>query len=207
MILKAKHHFIIYPFLKRYILRKIERTFNSVIIEGEYIDRELPVMVISNHISWWDGLWIYYLNHQLLKKRFHFMMLEEQLKRFWYFNYCGGFSIKKNSKTIFETFNYTAELLSNSNNLVLIFPQGKIQSMHNHKIEFEKGIERIIRKLDNEISILYVVNLIDYLSNPKPTLYQYLEEYHYDEFDFVDFENSYQNFFHRCITKQSLLYQ
>ncbi len=207
MILKAKHHPIIYPFFQKYVHWKIKKAFNSVIIDGNFLDRNLPVLVISNHSSWWDGFWIYILNHRLLKRKFHFMMLEEQLKRYWYFNYCGGFSIKKNSKTIFETFNYTVELLNDSNNLVLIFPQGKIQSMHNHRIEFEKGIERIIKKLDNEISILFVVNLIDYLSNPKPTLYQYIEEYNYDEFDFDDFKESYQNFFQRCIIKQSLLYQ
>jgi hypothetical protein len=53
------------------------------------------------------------------------MMLEDQLKRYWFFKYTGGFSVKKKSKSITETLNYTQELLSDGKNLVLIFPHGQ----------------------------------------------------------------------------------
>lgn len=205
MIIRARHNFIIYSFFQKYTLWKIKRHFNDVIILGDYADRGLPILVVSNHSTWWDGFWIYYLNHKILKRKFYFIMLEDQLKKYWYFRYCGGYSIKKNSRSIFETLNYTAELLSNPDNLVLIFPQGEITSMHNHNIRFERGIELVMRKLKSEISILFVVNLIDYLSKPKPSLYQYISEYRYDKFDFFDFETSYKNFFKQSIERQSIL--
>ena len=72
-------------------------------------------------------------------------MLEEQLKKNWFFQYTGGYSIKKSTRSVVESLNYTAELLENNKNLVLMFPQGKIQSMHRSEFVFEKGIERILK--------------------------------------------------------------
>jgi len=202
MILKAKHHFFIYPFFQKYSLWKMKKHFHEVKIIGNFDDENLPILVISNHTNWWDGFWLMYLNLKLLKRKFHFMMLESQLRKYWFFNYSGGFSINKKSRTVFETFDYTAYLLTDAKNMLIVFPQGEITSMHNKTIKFEKGIERIINKLKNKISILQVVNLIDYFSNPKPTLFQYLQEYRFENFDFSDFEKSYQNFYLKCIENQ-----
>lgn len=202
MILKAKHNFFIYPFFQKYALAIIKKHFHEVKLFGDYHDNNFPVLIISNHTSWWDGFWLMYLNLKILKRKFHFMMLESQLRKFRFFNYTGGFSINKNSRTIIETIDYTAELLCNPKNMVIIFPQGEITSIHKQKIQFEQGIERIIKKLENKISILQIVNLIDYFSNPKPTLYQYFKEYNFENFDFSDFEKSYQTFYTQCIENQ-----
>ena len=202
MILRAKHHFFIYPFFQKYTLWKVKKIFHEVKILGELKDNNKPLLIISNHVSWWDGFWLMYLNLKLLKRKFHFMMLESQLRKFWFFNYSGGFSVNKNSRTIFETIDYTANLLSDTENMVIIFPQGEINSIHNQKISFEKGIERIIKKLKNEITILFVANLTDYFSNPKPTIFQYIKEYNYEKFNFLDFENSYQKFYSESVENQ-----
>jgi len=202
MILKAKHHFFIYPFFQKYTLWKMKKNFHEVKLIGKIDLKELPLLVISNHSTWWDGFWLMHLNLKVLKRKFHFMMLESQLRKFWFFNYSGGFSVNKNSRTIFETIDYTADLLSNTENMVIIFPQGEINSIHNQKISFEKGIERIIKKLKNEITILFVANLTDYFSNPKPTIFQYIKEYKYENFNFLDFENSYQKFYSESVENQ-----
>ena len=102
MILKAKHNFIIYLFFKQYAEWIMKRHFGVIQILGDFQEKKLPVLLISNHISWWDGFWSMYLNVKVLKRKFHFMMLEEQLRKFWFFNYSGGFSVNKKSKTIIE---------------------------------------------------------------------------------------------------------
>jgi 1-acyl-sn-glycerol-3-phosphate acyltransferase len=170
-------------------------------VNGNFDDKGLPLLLISNHFSWWDGFWAVYLNYRIFHRRFHFMMLEEQLKKHMFFSKTGGFSIKKGSKSIVETIDYTAHLLSDKKNLVLIFPQGEIRSMHTQEIFFEKGIEHIIKKLNNSIHFVFLVNLVDYFSSPKPGLYMYIREYEGADFTTDTLQKEYNRFYSECIAE------
>lgn len=202
MILKAKHHPFIYPFFQRYTLLIMKRKFSPIYIIGEFRDNELPVLLISNHISWWDGFWAMYLNLKVFKRRFHFMMLEEQLRKFWFFNYSGGYSVNRNSRTILETICYTVELLKDKNNMVLIFPQGEIQSMHKQLFTFEKGLESILKKVENEIQIVFSGNMVDYFSKSKPGLYLHIKNYTGKSNKLEDIMSQYDEFYKECIDYQ-----
>ena len=202
MILKAKHHFIIYPFFKWYSCFIVKRNFSKVTIVGEFEEKKLPIVVISNHISWWDGFWVMYLNVNVLHRKFHFMMLEEQLRKYWFFNFTGGFSVNKKSKSIIETIHYSSELLNDNKNMVLVFPQGEIQSLHNSTIQFETGIERILKNKGNNVQLVFMVNLIDYFSSPKPGIYFHLKEYTGEVFDIKSIQESYNSFYSEAIEKQ-----
>jgi len=199
MILKAKHNFFIYNFFRNYAVRKTNKFFENVYITGTYKNKDKPLLVIANHISWWDGFWVMYINRKIFKRKFHFMMLEEQLKKYWFFNYSGGFSVNKKSKTIIETLNYTLELLKDKNNMVLIFPQGEIKSIYENNIKFEKGIDWIIKKSEN-IQIIQVANFVDYFSKQKPSLYIYLEEFEQNKK--TSLEKSYNQFYSKSVEKQ-----
>lgn len=203
MIIKAKHNPIIHQFFKLYTRWIIKQNFSSTHIVGEFEDRNLPILLISNHVSWWDGFWAFYLNINLFKRRFYFMMLEEQLRKYWYFNYSGGFSIKKKNRSSLESLNYAAELLADRNNAVLVFPQGAIFSQHNQLIRFEKGIERILKNKNQPLQIILLVNLTDYFSNKKPSLYQYIKEYNFKQSEIISIEEQYQAFYLKCIEYQS----
>lgn len=204
MILKAKHNAVIYPFFKWFIRWKIRRNFKPIKIIGEVAHKNLPVLLITNHNSWWDGLWVEYVNQQIFKRKFYFMMLEDQLRKFWFFNYTGGFSVKKNSKSIIETLDYTRQLLTNKNNLVLMYPQGKIQSMHEPDFKFERGLEHILKKLQNPVQVIFMVSLVDFFSSDKPGLYLYLQEYTENEFKTENIQLAFSTFYQICIEKQKL---
>lgn len=207
MILKAKHNFFIYPFFQWYAVWLIKRKFSKANIIGSFDDKNLPVLLIANHISWWDGFWVMYLNLKILKRKFHFMMLEEQLRKFWFFNYTGGFSVNKKAKSVIETLNYTGELLSDSKNMVLIFPQGEIQSMHLQTFSFEKGINHILSGKEEKIQILFMANLVDYFSTPKPIINIYIQEYQDLQLNLESIENGYNEFYKRCVEHQKGLKQ
>ncbi len=202
MILKAKHNFFIYSFFQWYAVWLIKRKFSKANIIGRFNDKNLPVLLISNHISWWDGFWAMYLNVNILKRKFHFMMLEEQLRKFWFFNYTGGFSVNKKAKSVIETLNYTSELLSDSKNMVLIFPQGEIQSMHLQTFQFEKGIHHILRGKEGNIQMLFMANLVDYFSTPKPIINIYIQDYEDSSLNLESIQNSYNEFYRRCVENQ-----
>lgn len=201
MILKARHHVFIYPFFMRYAVFITKRYFQKVNVLGDIKDTGLPILVIANHISWWDGFWIAYLNETRFHRKFHFMMLEEQLRKYWFFNYAGGFSVRKGSRTVVETLHYTSELLKNRGNLVLVFPQGEIQSMHNQHFVFEKGIDRVLQN-KHDVQVIMVASMVDYLSQKKPSLTMYLEEYNDAGSDHQSIEARYNAFYKECVTRQ-----
>ena len=173
----------------------MKRHFHKVELIGNYENTGKPVLVLSNHYSWWDGFWLMYINLKVLKRKFHFMMLEEQLRKFWFFNYTGGFSVNKNSRSIIETIRYTVDLLSNKNNMVLVFPQGEIQSQHKNTIRFEKGIEKILNTTQNEVQILFVANFTEYFSEPKPSLFINFKEYKSTDYSTKVIEEAYNKFY------------
>lgn len=203
-MIKAKHHWFIYPFFIFYSFWKIKRHFKDVhintLLPTDTMDK--PILLIGNHISWWDGFIVQYINQKLWKKKFHFMMLEEQLKKHQFLNLTGGFSINKKSKEIIASLTYAQELLHTKNNLVLMFPQGKITSMHQQTMVFEKGIERILQHASDIIEVVFMVNIIDYFSDEKPTLYIYLTNYQTDKPNHKDIEKAFQDFYNSCLGTQ-----
>ncbi|MBN1108313.1 MAG: lysophospholipid acyltransferase family protein [Bacteroidales bacterium] len=198
MIYRATHHFFFHSYFRFYSVWKTLRNFREVKLNGNFDDRGLPMLVISNHFSWWDGFWAVYLNEKKFHRRFHFMMLEDQLRKNIFLNKTGGFSVKKGSRSIVETIAYTAELLSDKGNLVLMFPQGEIMSMHTPQVKFEKGVEHIIDRCKSEIHILFLVNIIDYFSWAKPSLFMYFNEYQGDDRSFETLQEEFNRFYTEC---------
>lgn len=205
MIIKAKHHFVIHPVFKLFSRVMINRHFAHVKIIGNVeVSNDCSILLLSNHSSWWDGFWQLFLNMKVFKKKFHFMMLEEQLRKHWYFNYTGGYSVKKTARSMIETIQYSAELLSHPDNLVLMFPQGKIESIHKHSFEFEKGVEKILERAGrSNVQIVFLVNSIDYFINRRPILYHYITEYKGEKADYLTLEREYNSFLKESIKQQT----
>ena len=203
-MLKAKHNLFIDPFFRWFVLWKMKRSFHAIHFRGKITDHKKPVLLVCNHVSWWDGIWALHFNQQFLHRKFYFMMLEDQLRKNWFFNYTGGFSVKKKSRSVIETINYTAGLLQNSQNIVLLFPQGEIQSMHLQEYTFEKGIEKILQKTKVEIQIVFLANMVDYFSNAKPVLYSYFKEFTGEKRG-NELQNQYNRFYEECVENQKKL--
>lgn len=201
-MIKSKHHFFIYPFFQRYTKRTLRKNFHKVEIVGEFQENHLPVLVLANHISWWDGFWVMHLNLEILHRKFHFMMLEEQLKKHWYFRYAGGFSVRRNTLSIIKTLNYTTEILQNKHNMVLLFPQGHLRSMHEKELTFESGIGKIVKGCKNEINILFAANFIEYGSKRKPSLFMHIQSYKGEGKTTTDIQNGYNDFYRDALSYQ-----
>lgn len=125
------------------------------------------------------------------------MMLEEQLKRYWFFNHIGAFSVKKGSKSILESLNYCSEILNNPNSILVIFPQGKVESLYQNTIHFENGGIKLAQESSSEkTQIVFNCNYIDWRENQKPNFNAHLQ---------VSLSNSkvaedYNKFYQDCLT-------
>jgi len=198
MIIKARHHWFVYPFFQYYTLWLMKKHFNRISIHGSFSDKGLPILLLANHFSWWDGFFAVFLNYKILHRKFHVMMLEEQLKKYWFFSLSGAFSVKKHARSIMDTIDYANELLTANRNMVVVYPQGRIRSVYETQLHFEKGVARIIYNSKNNIQVLFMASLVDYLSHKKPDITIYIEEYK-DYNKRIDvLEDEYNSFYSKC---------
>jgi len=176
-MIKANHTFGGRIFFNLYSGIKLKKQFREIRFIDDLEDAGLPVLIIANHFSWWDGFIQLQLNKRFFKRSFHVMMLEEQLNKFMLLNKGGAFSVQKNSRDIIESLNYSLDLLSDPKNVVLLFPQGEIQSLYTTDFRFETGLNYLLKNLKTEIQLVFNVNLVDYFSNQKPELRLYYKTY------------------------------
>lgn len=201
MIIKAKHNPLAVNFFNTYSKKKIRHNFQQVVIKGDIDVSNHAVLLVSNHLGWWDGFWALYLNIKLFKKKFHFMMDEKELAKRWLFSYAGGFSVAPHNKSILESLRYASELLQDTNNLVLIYPQGKLYSSCCNDIRFMKGINRI--KTAETTKTVLLVQFVDYFQHEKPTVYLYTKEADKGQSTKNNYEEQYQVFYNACMEEQS----
>ena len=198
-MIKAGHHPFYVWFFRHYSRWMINSHFRKVFIEGDTAKTETPILVISNHFSWWDGFFINHLNHKLWKKKFHVMMLEEQLSKRKFLSRGGAFSIRRGTRSAIESMHYAKNLLNYPENLLLMYPQGEFTSMAHRPLKFEKGIETLLGK--KEVTVKMVVALIDYFSHRKPSLYLYITNF---ENKHESPEAAFNTFLEACVKRQNL---
>jgi len=179
----------------------LKRHFKSIICELDFYREEKPVLLIANHFSWWDGFIGNYLSYNYFRKRFHVMMLREQLARRMFLNKAGAYSVEKSSRSLIESLQYSAEILSHRDNMVMMFPQGNIESIYHRGFHFEKGIEKILARCKDSPEIVLNINLVDYFSNQKPTLFIRTKTYT-GEYSAKKIEEAFNRFHMECVDKQ-----
>lgn len=179
-MIEANHRRFFVWFIKVYTSVNLWLSFRKVIIEGDtVVPADKPLLLIGNHFSWWDGFFAWHLNDTLWKRKFHVMMLEEQLQTRMFLNKAGAYSVRRGSRSVIDSLNYTSQLLKKAENLVVIYPQGEISSLYTYPVRFERGIDRIIRSAGTDISVLFYVALVDWFSSKKPSLTMRLRRFDY----------------------------
>lgn len=68
------------------------------------------------------------------------------------------------------------KLLNDPQNLVLIFPQGKLGSNHVDEVVFEKGLTNLINASDKNFQYLFSAMFVDYFDKRKPSVWCKLKQ-------------------------------
>ena len=174
-MIKAAHHPFHENFFGAYLWMHMRLAFRHIRIHNNFTDNGNPTLLIGNHFSWWDGFIARHVNIKVLKRKLHLMMDEEQLAKRMFLRRLGAFGIKKNNRSAIESIHYASSILNDPGNLLVLFPQGRFQSLHQQPLSFEKGWFRIIQEAPPDIQIVFLAALTDYFSSPRPGLDIYLE--------------------------------
>lgn len=206
VMIYPKHNRLVKLFFDFYTKWILKSDFDDFKIYGEVPDLDSkPLLVISNHFSWWDGFFIYRLNNLVFKKLFHVMMLEEELQKRLFLTGLGVFGVKKGSRDAVRSLQFSKELLQQRENMVLIFPQGKIESHHKHHFRFEKGIQKLVDS-GADFNIVFVVSLIDGFYERKLVANLYMKYTSLNSSEKLDLEKSFNAFFAESLAAQNRLF-
>lgn len=168
--IKPQKSKIFIKILDLFLDRKFKKSFSSVNYFFDYqIDINKSVLIVGNHSTWWDGFIAWQLNRKFFKKQFYVIMLETQLKKLWFFQKIGAFSINPGNRSVVETLNFTKDLLKNNESYLVFYPQGKLYSLYDESFTFSKGIENITHQ-NVDIQLIAYAFFIDFSSNEKPYL-------------------------------------
>ena len=176
-MIKNKDNWLKHTFFSWYISRSVKRHYHKIKFDLVETDPQKSILLIANHYSWWDGFLLFHLNKLLFKKKFHIMILEETIIKHGFLKYVGSFSVSKTSRSMLETLKYAGSLLNDPENLVVIFPQGKLYSNFVDEVNFEKGLERIINFSRQNFNYVFAASFTEEFSEPKPTQFIYLKTF------------------------------
>ncbi|WP_184548521.1 lysophospholipid acyltransferase family protein [Mucilaginibacter sp. FT3.2] len=174
MIYNKKNIFI-NRIIHYYIKWIVKRQFHELLFNTIEIDKSRSVLLVANHFSFWDGLILHCVNEKLLKKRYHVMVEKKTVHMLHYLKFAGAFSVTKKSRDIIESLDHAARLLDDPQNLVLIFPQGKLFSNYVDDVHFDKGAFRIMLKAQGKFQLIFAATFIQYFKHKKSTATVYLQ--------------------------------
>lgn len=198
-----KNNFI-YRFFSWYIEFIIKKDFTNFHYNTIETKEDTSILILANHFSWWDGFFIFYINKKLFKKQFHVLINAENYNKVGFLKYLGAFAAEGGGKDIIGMLSYASKLLDDKNNLVLIFPQGKLHSNHVKNITFEKGVMQIIKSSQKRLNIVFSATFVDYFSKRKPTVQTYLQNWDSEEYMSLQLlKSAYNKHYDQSVVKQT----
>ncbi len=80
-MIKATHHWFLFPFFFWYGILKMKLHFKKIKLSGDFNDKGLPVIIVANHFSWWDGFIVGWLVRKKIHRKIFIMMEEEPVAK------------------------------------------------------------------------------------------------------------------------------
>ena len=194
-MIKAKHSVWFDILFNFYLKRIFRKHFNQISILGNIPepDPSLPLIILPNHSTWWDGFLIYLLNKKIFNRLGYLMMLESQLSKYQMFSGIGAYSINQNkSKDILASLSYTVSLLNQSTTpppLICIFPQGELLPWEIRPLGYQRGLEWISCRYGDMVNLLPLAIRLEFKDEQRPEVFlKFCENYQFTDTTFPGIE-------------------
>jgi 1-acyl-sn-glycerol-3-phosphate acyltransferase len=176
-VLEASHKIWAEFLFERYLKHLFNRHFTTFNLFGivPQVPKDVPILILPNHNSWWDGFFVHNLNKRFFQRRLYVMMLEEQLRKYPFFRYVGAYGIiPDNPHDIRKSINYTVNIIEKpppEGAALCMFPQGELVSWYQNPLNYQRGIEVIIRRTKQPLILLPLMSRIEYLNEQYPHVF------------------------------------
>ncbi len=142
----------------------------SVSVPRSSIDPHVPLMLVANHVSWWDGFLLMELQRVLRPDApFSTIMLESELRKSPFLRRIGTIGIDPDSPaTMLSAMRELSERVkARPDSMVFFFPQGRIWPSWKRPLGFKRGVE-VFAKAIGEVVVLPVGLHIEPLNRLSP---------------------------------------
>jgi 1-acyl-sn-glycerol-3-phosphate acyltransferase len=162
------------PYLKRLYRSHFHRL--RLLGEAPPQDPEVPLLIVPNHNTWWDGFFVYTLNKELLHRRLYMMMLAEQLSRYRFFSRLGAYGINPGSRSsVLQSIDYTCDLLKQPDTAVCLFPQGDLTPFGT-ALRYQRGLDWILKRHQGSVDLLPLSMRCEYLQHRRAEVFFLFDE-------------------------------
>lgn len=154
---------------------RIHASFGAVVVHGlertRALGRERPLLLVANHVSWWDPLVILHASQHLLEVDGHAMMNAANLRRLPFFGLVGAFGVDLASASDgAAALRYAAKLLDRPGRAAWIFAQGEERPANVRPLGFRPGAAAI-RRVARRAAAVPVAIRYEHLASERPTLF------------------------------------
>jgi 1-acyl-sn-glycerol-3-phosphate acyltransferase len=149
----------------RYSRRYLRRHFHSLRISCAGLPpdvRGFPLVVYSNHASWWDALVCLVLKDEFFPGRNAFTPIDAaMLERYGFFRQFGFFGVEQRSRRGAIQFLRTAEnILREPDSLLAITPQSRFADARERPVHFEAGLGHLAARAERAVFVPMAMELV-----------------------------------------------
>ena len=148
-----------------YSRRYIRRHFHSLRVSLSGLPPEthgLPIVIYSNHASWWDALVCLVLKDEFFGDRTAFAPIDAaMLERYRMFGKLGFFGVQQHTRRGAIQFLRTAEaVLQSPQNLLAITPQSRFADARERPIRFEAGLGHLATRVRRALFVPFAAEYV-----------------------------------------------
>lgn len=163
-------------FFAWHVTGRFAKRFSAVRVRGlDHMQRERdhkPILLVSNHTSWWDPLLMFHLSFRAMNKlEGHAMMDAKNLRAIPLLGWIGAFGVEIGDKQDGElAVQYGAAQLSRAGKFVGIYPQGRERPITERPLGFKPGAARMALMAPVEPAIVPIALRYEHGRHEKPEL-------------------------------------
>ncbi|NBX83553.1 hypothetical protein EBQ90_10810 [bacterium] len=159
-----------------YLKWNFKKHFSEIRCQGvsSLVSHSGPLLFVSNHVSWWDGFFLFELQRRIRPKaQLYTIALETTVKANPILARMGVLPMEPGNpsslKRLLSHLKHLRETLPPEQLLVSFFPQGKITPSFKKTLGFQRGVELIAESL-NPITLVPVGIHIEPMTGKGPTV-------------------------------------
>ena len=158
-------------FFRPWMARRLDGIHVRGIEDAGWVPR-IPLLLVANHVSWWDGFLLREIHRRLRPDApLHVVMSEPELRRHAVFRWMGAVPLDASplaGRRLLQTLRSHVEARPDA--VIGFFPQGRIWPSHRRPLDFRRGGAWLARRLA-PVAVVPVGLHLEPLTRPGPAAF------------------------------------